>query len=143
MSRSRLPGDGTWDTPPAGPLAGLRVVELAGIGPVPHTCMVLGDLGADVVRIERPVPGLDVVGGGVDHLLRNRRSFAADLKQDHDLETVRRLVDVADVLVEGFWVFRSVAVIGRRLPLNRTNSAAYVIRNHCQLPSLSVLVRAD
>jgi alpha-methylacyl-CoA racemase len=86
----------------AGPLAGLRVVELAGIGPAPHACMVLGDLGADVVRIERPSPGLDVVGGRADHLLRNRRSFAADLKQGRDLELVRRLVDVSDVLVEGY-----------------------------------------
>lgn len=86
----------------AGPLTGLRVVELAGIGPAPHACMVLGDLGADVVRIERPTPGLDVVSGGVDHLLRNRRSFAANLKQENDLALVRQLIDVADVLVEGF-----------------------------------------
>src|ERR1700749_2878515 len=62
----------------AGPLAGLRVVELAGLGPAPHACMVLADLGADVVRVERPVPGLDVLDGRPDHLLRGRRSFAAD-----------------------------------------------------------------
>lgn len=85
-----------------GPLAGLRVVELAGIGPGPHACMVLGDLGADVVRIERPRPGLNVAGGRTDHMLRNRRSFAADLKQTQDLNLVRQLVDVADVLVEGY-----------------------------------------
>ncbi|HEY1698143.1 MAG TPA: CaiB/BaiF CoA-transferase family protein [Trebonia sp.] len=86
----------------AGPLAGLRVVELAGLGPAPHACMVLADLGADVVRVERPVPGLDVLDGRPDHLLRGRRSFAADLKQPGDLAVVRRLIEVADVLVEGY-----------------------------------------
>jgi alpha-methylacyl-CoA racemase len=81
----------------SGPLAGLRVVELAGLGPGPHTCMVLADLGADVVRVERPVPGLDVLNGRPDHLLRGRRSFAADLRQPGDLTAVRRLIEVADV----------------------------------------------
>lgn len=85
-----------------GPLAGLRVIELAGLGPAPHACMILGDLGADVVRIERPSPGLDVVGGRTDHLLRSRRSFAANLKDANDLEVVRHLVDRCDVLVEGY-----------------------------------------
>ncbi|WP_432970084.1 CaiB/BaiF CoA transferase family protein [Dactylosporangium sp. CA-233914] len=85
-----------------GPLAGLRVVELAGIGPGPHACMVLADFGADVVRIERPTPGLDVLSGKPDHLLRSRRSFAADLKNADDLAAVRRLIDAADVLVEGY-----------------------------------------
>ena len=52
----------------AGPLTGLRVVELAGIGPGPHAAMILGDLGADVVRVERPG------ASGADAMLRNRRS---------------------------------------------------------------------
>jgi alpha-methylacyl-CoA racemase len=64
--------------------------------------MVLADLGADVVRIERPVPGLDVLDGRPDHLLRGRRSFAADLKQPDGLAVARRLIEVADVLVEGY-----------------------------------------
>jgi alpha-methylacyl-CoA racemase len=85
-----------------GPLTGLRVVELAGIGPGPHACMILADLGADVVRVERPSSGLDVLGGRPDHLLRGRRSFAADLKQPGDLAVVRQLIEVADVLVEGY-----------------------------------------
>ena len=46
----------------SGPLTGLRVVELAGIGPVPHAAMVLGDLGADVVRVERPTAAFDPTG---------------------------------------------------------------------------------
>jgi alpha-methylacyl-CoA racemase len=61
----------------AGPLQRLRVVELAGIGPGPHAAMILGDLGADVVRVERP----GAASNGIrDGMLRNRRSVAADLK---------------------------------------------------------------
>ena len=87
-----------------GPLNGLRVVEFAGIGPGPHAAMVLGDLGADVVRVERPVQGFDPTGtaAGADHLLRNRRSVAADLKTAEGRDLVLRLVAKADVLLEGF-----------------------------------------
>ncbi|MCZ0997459.1 CaiB/BaiF CoA-transferase family protein [Streptomyces mirabilis] len=85
-----------------GPLAGLRVVELGGIGPGPHAAMILADLGADVVRVERPQAGLDVTGGRPDHLLRGRRSVAADLKTPQGRDLVLRLVARADVLVEGF-----------------------------------------
>jgi alpha-methylacyl-CoA racemase len=86
----------------AGPLHGLRVVELASIGPGPHAGMMLGDLGADVVRIERPSGKL----GGVptknrEATLRNRRSVTADLKSDEGRELVLRLVAKADVLIEG------------------------------------------
>jgi alpha-methylacyl-CoA racemase len=84
-----------------GPLHGTRILELAGIGPVPFACMVLGDLGADVVRIERasaashePRPR--------DPLLRNRRSIALDLKSPQGVDTLLRLVEGAHVLVEGF-----------------------------------------
>jgi alpha-methylacyl-CoA racemase len=87
----------------AGPLEGLRVVELAGIGPGPHAAMILGDLGADVVRVERPSkrPDLQSVPS-TDYLLRNRRSVAADLKSDEGREFVLSLVAKADVLIEGF-----------------------------------------
>jgi alpha-methylacyl-CoA racemase len=84
-----------------GPLSGLRVVELAGIGPGPHAAMVLADLGADVVRVERPAAGFDPTGAQPDHLLRNRRSVAADLKTGAGRELVLRLVAKADVLLEG------------------------------------------
>jgi len=82
-----------------GPLKGLRVVELAGIGPGPHAAMILGDLGADVVRIERPT-----ATGGVarDAMLRSRRFVTADLKSDDGCELVLRLVAKADVLIEGY-----------------------------------------
>jgi len=83
----------------AGPLTGLRVVELAGIGPGPHAAMILGDLGADVARIERP----GAAGGAArDAMLRNRRLVAADLKSEQGRDLVLRLVAKADVLIEGF-----------------------------------------
>ncbi|MDY6999633.1 MAG: CaiB/BaiF CoA-transferase family protein [Actinomycetota bacterium] len=87
----------------AGPLQGLRVVELAGIGPGPHAAMILGDLGADVVRIERPgkAAGPATKPGG-DYLLRNRRSVGANLKSDEDRQMVLGLIAKADVLIEGF-----------------------------------------
>ena len=85
----------------AGPLAGLRVVELAGIGPGPHAAMILGDLGADVVRIERPKAGIGAAPSK-DFLLRNRRSVTADLKSEADRDLVLTLIAKADVLIEGF-----------------------------------------
>jgi alpha-methylacyl-CoA racemase len=86
-----------------GPLQGLRVLEFGGIGPGPHAAMVLADLGADVVRVERPSGGLTVLPPDArDWLLRGRRSVAADLKDPAGLHTVRRLLDAADVVVEGF-----------------------------------------
>src|SRR3954470_18779296 len=85
----------------AGPLQGLRVIELAGIGPGPHAAMILGDLGADVVRVERPGKG-GVPVGTRDSMLRNRRSVAADLKSDEGRELVLRLIAKADVLIEGY-----------------------------------------
>ncbi|MDT7571830.1 MAG: alpha-methylacyl-CoA racemase [Actinomycetota bacterium] len=84
----------------AGPLAGVRVVELAGIGPGPHACMLLADLGAEVVRVDRP-GGPVVRLGGPDVLARGRRSVVVDLKKPGAADVVLRLVDRADVLVEG------------------------------------------
>jgi alpha-methylacyl-CoA racemase len=83
----------------AGPLTGLRVVELAGLGPAPHAAMVLGDLGADVVRVERPD---DQGAGSNDQALRSRRRTVADLKSAEDRDAVLGLVERADVLLEGF-----------------------------------------
>ncbi|MCK9878930.1 CoA transferase, partial [Frankia sp. Ag45/Mut15] len=80
-----------------GPLAGLRVVELASIGPGPHAAMVLADLGADVIRVERPGAGQPT-----DHTLRNRRWIRVDLKDPAGRTTVLDLLDRADVLLEGY-----------------------------------------
>jgi len=83
-----------------GPLRGVKVVEIAGIGPGPHACMILADLGADVIRIERP--GGQLLAGGPTNLLnRGRPSVALDLRHDRAVATVLALVQDADLLVEG------------------------------------------
>ena len=83
-----------------GPLAGVKVVEIAGIGPGPHACMILADLGADVIRVERP-GGQALTGGPTDLLNRGRPSVALNLKNPDAIATVLDLVAEADVLVEG------------------------------------------
>ena len=83
-----------------GPLRGVKVVEIAGIGPSPHACMILADLGADVIRVERP-GGQPLAGGAHDLLNRGRPSVALDLKDPEAVGTVLDLVERADVLVEG------------------------------------------
>ena len=84
-----------------GPLKGIRVVELAGIGPSPHAAMHLADLGADVIRIERPEGVLAIGARDKDVLTRGRPSVAMNLKDPRALATVLDLVETADVLVEG------------------------------------------
>jgi alpha-methylacyl-CoA racemase len=86
----------------AGPLRGLRVLELAGLGPGPFCAMLLADLGADVVRVDRPGGGIGAVEPRMDLLNRGKRSIALDLKDSGDLATALRLVEKADVLIEGF-----------------------------------------
>ena len=83
-----------------GPLQGIRVIEMAGIGPGPFTAMMLSDMGAEVVRVDRPggVPGDPTR----DVLNRGRRSVAVDLKHPDGVETILRLVEHADALIEGF-----------------------------------------
>ncbi|WP_327191901.1 CaiB/BaiF CoA transferase family protein [Terrabacter sp. Soil811] len=87
-----------------GPLAGIRVVELAGIGPAPFAAMLLADLGADVIRIDRPGEGsLPVpLSPEADLLRRGRPSVALDLKHPDGLATTLALVEQADVLLEGY-----------------------------------------
>jgi alpha-methylacyl-CoA racemase len=87
-----------------GPLHGVRIVELAAIGPAPYGVMLLADLGAEVVRVDRVAAATGVPGAEVSMLglSRNRRSVAIDLKAAEGLEVVRRLVATADVFVEGF-----------------------------------------
>ncbi len=87
-----------------GPLAGVKVVEIAGIGPGPFCAMVLADLGAEVIRVDRAsaVPDDVPAGPARDVLNRGRRSIAVDLKTPRGAETVLRLVESADALIEGF-----------------------------------------
>jgi alpha-methylacyl-CoA racemase len=87
-----------------GPLTGVRVVELAGIGPGPFCAMLLADLGADVVRIDRP----GGAGAGLplshefDLLNRGKRSVVLELKTPEGLASALRLIERADILIEGF-----------------------------------------
>jgi alpha-methylacyl-CoA racemase len=85
-----------------GPLQGVKVVELAGIGPGPFACMLLAELGAEVLRVDRPGGGLSFGPPELDLVNRGRRSVALDLKQPAAIDVVRRLAAQADVLVEGF-----------------------------------------
>jgi len=82
-----------------GPLAGIKVVEIAGIGPGPFCAMMLADMGADVIRVDRK----GAQGGSkFDILNRGRKSVAIDLKSDEGKEAVLKLIDKADALIEGF-----------------------------------------
>lgn len=87
----------------AGPLTGTTIVEVAAIGPAPFGVMLLADLGADVIRVDRVSsvtnPGQEITMAG---LSRGRRSVAVDLKHPDGLDVLLRLTDGADVLVEGF-----------------------------------------
>lgn len=85
----------------AGPLAGLRIIEMAGIGPGPFAGMMLADHGAEVIRVERPGAGARVMAQR-DVLARSRRSIAVDLKSDAGREIVRELCKSADGLIEGY-----------------------------------------
>ena len=86
-----------------GPLSGVRVIELAGIGPGPFAAMLLADLGADVIRVDRASAVRDgETAGGTDFTNRGKRSIAIDLKSERGKEVVLRLVEKSDVLLEGF-----------------------------------------
>ncbi|MET8772690.1 CaiB/BaiF CoA-transferase family protein [Streptomyces sp. NPDC004658] len=89
-------------TPGDGPLSGVRVVELAGIGPGPFAAMLLADLGADVVRVDRPGgPGL-AIDPAYDVTNRNKRSIVVDLKAPDGPARVLDLAERADILIEGY-----------------------------------------
>jgi alpha-methylacyl-CoA racemase len=85
-----------------GPLHGLKIIELAGIGPGPYAAMLLADMGAEVVRVERPGPPPSNVPPDKDVLRRNRRSMVVDLQHPKGPSTVLSMVAKADALLEGF-----------------------------------------
>ena len=101
-----MPDTAAQETTPqrSGPLVGLKVVELAGIGPAPFAAMLLADLGAEILRVDRRVDsGLGVPRGvEYDLMSRSRRSIAVDLKNPQGVETVLRLAGGADVLIDPF-----------------------------------------
>lgn len=86
-----------------GPLSGTRIIEIAGIGPAPFAAMMLGDMGADVIRVDRAaaVSG-DPSRSTAELYNRSRRSVGIDLKHPDGVETVLRLIEQADGLIEGF-----------------------------------------
>ncbi|NQY55205.1 MAG: CoA transferase [Ilumatobacteraceae bacterium] len=88
----------------SGPLTGYRIIEIAGIGPGPFAAMLLADMGAEVIRVERvgAVRGAAEARPHWDVMLRGRRNVALDLKQPDGVETLLSLVDSADALIEGF-----------------------------------------
>ncbi|MEZ5236311.1 MAG: CaiB/BaiF CoA-transferase family protein [Acidimicrobiales bacterium] len=87
-----------------GPLQGVKVIELQGIGPGPFCGMMLADMGATVIRVDRAanVPATPPSEPSLDILARGRQSIAVDLKQAEGVETVLRLIEGADALIEGF-----------------------------------------
>jgi alpha-methylacyl-CoA racemase len=94
-------------TPRSGPLSGIKIIELAGIGPCPFAAMMLADAGAQVIRLERAAPGAPERAAAADTshwdlLNRSRPSVGIDLKNPEGVELVLRLVEQADGLVEGF-----------------------------------------
>jgi alpha-methylacyl-CoA racemase len=82
-----------------GPLEGVRIIELAGLGPAPFGCMMLADMGAEVIRVDRPGPGMWPT---LDPLARSRRSLACNLQEPAAVEAVKRLATTADGFIEGF-----------------------------------------
>ncbi|WP_449433158.1 CaiB/BaiF CoA transferase family protein [Pseudomonas putida] len=86
----------------SGPLAGLKVVEMAGLGPAPFCAMMLADMGAEVIRIEKPVKAGANDTSRVQVLNRGRRSLAIDMRAEGATETVLELIAKADILIEGF-----------------------------------------
>ncbi|KXF52086.1 carnitine dehydratase [Rhodococcus sp. SC4] len=86
----------------SGPLAGVRILEIAGVGPVPHAAMLLADMGADVVQIGRHGSTAELDRGYKQHVARGRTIIEADLKDPADVANVLTLVEKADVLIEGF-----------------------------------------
>ncbi|WP_426114879.1 CaiB/BaiF CoA transferase family protein [Massilia sp. PWRC2] len=95
--------------PTRGPLAGLRVIEMVGLGPCPFAAMLLADMGAEVIRIDRlastsatTTATYPMLGSAFDVLARSRRSLALDLKVPAGQQVLRQLLEQADVVVEGF-----------------------------------------
>jgi alpha-methylacyl-CoA racemase len=86
----------------SGPLKGVRVVEMAGLGPAPFAGMVLADMGAEVIRVDRASGELRSAAAPVDLLARGRRSIALDLKQERARTVALDLIGTADVVLEGF-----------------------------------------
>src|SRR5213594_1860985 len=104
FTRLRYDADPETETTMSGPLTGIRILEFAGIGPGPFTAMMLSDMGAELLRIDRagavstPIPS----GPHWDIMQRGRRSVALDLKHPDAVAAALRMIERADALIEGF-----------------------------------------
>ncbi len=85
-----------------GPLHGVKIVEIAGIGSEPFAGMMLADMGAEMIRVDRKVPAVEIVDPKFEVLNRSRRSIIIDLKKPEGIEAVLKCVEQADALIEGF-----------------------------------------
>ena len=83
-----------------GPLEGIRIVEIEGIGPCPFAGMLLSDLGAEVIRVGRPVPSF--LQANFDVMSRGKKSITLDLKTPEGKAAVLKVIATADALIEGF-----------------------------------------
>lgn len=112
---------------PAGPLRGLRVVELVGLGPAPYAAMLLSDLGAEVIRVDRPAAVETASSESVnDVVARGRRSIAVDLKAPRGQELVLDLVERADAIIDPFRPGKAERLgIGPEICLARRPSLVY------------------
>lgn len=139
-----------------GPLTGIKVVEMAGLGPAPFCAMLLADMGAEVLRIDRP-QGKDFLGQRHDVLARGRRSVALDLKKPEAVEAALRLIGQADAVVEGFrpgvmerlglgpdacWARNPALVYGRMTGWGQTGPLAQVAGHDIDYIALSGALHA-
>ena len=99
-----MKGKFMFDAKNSGALQGVKIIELAGLGPVPFACMILGDMGAEVIRIDRPSVSTaeQLFQFPKDNLTRNRKMMVVDLKKPQGIEVVKKLIKNADILIEGF-----------------------------------------
>lgn len=85
-----------------GPLSGIRIIELAGLGPAPFACMLMADLGADVIRVEKPAEPMFPMPREHDFMNRSKRCITLNLKHPKGVETLLKLAETADGFIEGF-----------------------------------------
>lgn len=85
-----------------GPLHGIKILEIVGMGPAPYAAMLLADLGAEVIRVERPGGGLFSYGNKLDLLNRNKKCICINLKTPDGVEVINKLIAQSDALIEGF-----------------------------------------
>jgi len=85
-----------------GPLYGVKIIEIVGMGPAPYAAMLLADMGAEVIRVERPGGGLFSYGNKLDLLNRNKKCIGVNLKNTEGVAVIKKLITKSDVLIEGY-----------------------------------------